>query len=66
MRCSCGGEVDWVLTQTFDEGDILALECLECGADFSDPDEETIIENGEIRTMKRWPTPLMTPSPSAE
>ena len=64
MRCSCGGEVVMVLTQTFDEGDVLASECLECGADFSDPEEEIIVEGDEVKVVKRCLT--MTPSPSAE
>jgi DNA-directed RNA polymerase subunit RPC12/RpoP len=59
LRCSCGGEVCWVLTQEFD-GDVLSYECWECGADFSDPNEEVVIKGDEAKVAKRCPTTTET------
>jgi len=42
--CSCGGPVELVLTQNDDSTETFGPECLECGADFSAPNEEALLD----------------------
>ena len=55
MTCSCGGSVELVLTQEDDFSETLGMECIECGADFNDPNEEIEVGEGGVRLVPREP-----------
>lgn len=58
FTCECGGSVELVLTRNDDVTETFGPECIECGADFSDPDIEMRLDLEEedgFRPVPRLP-----------